>query len=89
MISNCQRLHAAVSRCAVAVRGRVLPCRLEPAFAVHDVVMVGALNCYRTLVACVYLLHFDAPLEHTQHYTGFCDDLARDWINTPTAMRRS
>jgi predicted GIY-YIG superfamily endonuclease len=28
-------------------------------------------------VAYVYLLHFDAPLEHTQHYTGSCDDLAR------------
>jgi predicted GIY-YIG superfamily endonuclease len=23
------------------------------------------------------LLHFDAPLEHTQHYTGSCEDLAR------------
>jgi predicted GIY-YIG superfamily endonuclease len=27
-------------------------------------------------VAYVYLLHFDAPLEHTQHYTGSCQDLA-------------
>jgi predicted GIY-YIG superfamily endonuclease len=25
----------------------------------------------------VYLLHFEAPLEHTQHYTGSCEDVAR------------
>ena len=28
-------------------------------------------------MAYVYLLHFDAPLEHTQHYIGSCEDLAR------------
>ncbi len=25
----------------------------------------------------VYLLHFETPLEHKQHYTGSCDDIAR------------
>lgn len=25
----------------------------------------------------VYLLHFDAPLEQFQHYTGSCEDLSR------------
>ena len=28
-------------------------------------------------MAWVYLLHFDAPLEQFQHYTGSCEDLAR------------
>ena len=28
-------------------------------------------------MAYVYLLHFDAPLDQFQHYTGSCEDLAR------------
>ncbi len=34
-------------------------------------------GCYGAAVAYVYLLHFDAPLEQFQHYTGSCEDLAR------------
>lgn len=25
----------------------------------------------------VYLLHYDAPLHHAQHYVGYCDDPVR------------